>query len=68
MEDVEAERGLLKSSAKFIDDDYDWGWTPEELEAGLIGGDACLKLMNSAALWWSGYRDVPELYAVRCGT
>ncbi|MEA22954.1 helix-turn-helix domain-containing protein [Salmonella enterica] len=59
MEDVEAER-LIKSSAKFIDD-YDWGWTPEELEAGYIGGGRMFEIEDQRRDYVDGYRDVlPE--------
>ncbi|ELL0548343.1 helix-turn-helix domain-containing protein [Salmonella enterica] len=59
MEDVEAER-LIKSSAKFIDD-YDWGWTPEELEAGHIGGGRMFEIDEQRRVMVDGYRDVlPE--------
>ncbi|HFW1650799.1 TPA: helix-turn-helix domain-containing protein [Salmonella enterica subsp. enterica serovar Thompson] len=59
MEDVEAER-VIKSSAKFIDD-YDWGWTPEELEAGHIGGDRMFEIDEQRRVMVDGYRDVlPE--------
>ncbi|EAZ0191682.1 helix-turn-helix domain-containing protein [Salmonella enterica subsp. enterica] len=59
MEDVEAER-VIKSSAKFIDD-YDWEWTPEELEAGHIGGDRMFEIDEQRRVMVDGYRDVlPE--------
>ncbi|EID9932655.1 helix-turn-helix domain-containing protein [Salmonella enterica] len=59
MEDVEAER-VIKSSAKFIDD-YDWGWTPEELEAGHIGGGRMFEIDDQRRAFVDGYRDVlPE--------
>ncbi|HCL5348207.1 TPA: helix-turn-helix domain-containing protein [Salmonella enterica subsp. salamae serovar [1],40:z35:e,n,x,z15] len=59
MEDVEAER-VIKSSAKFIDD-YDWGWTPEELEAGHIGGGRMFEIDEQRRVMVDGYRDVlPE--------
>ncbi|EAU9421854.1 helix-turn-helix domain-containing protein [Salmonella enterica] len=59
MEDVEAER-LIKSSAKFIDD-YDWGWTPEELEAGHIGCGRMFEIEDQRRVMVDGYRDVlPE--------
>ncbi|ORT72411.1 helix-turn-helix domain containing protein [Citrobacter werkmanii] len=59
MEDVEAER-IIKSSAKFIDD-YDWGWTPEELEAGHIGGGRMFEIDDQRRDYVDGYRDVlPE--------
>lgn len=59
MEDVEAER-IIKSSAKFIDD-YDWGWTPEELEAGYIGGGRMFEIDDQRRDYVDGYRDVlPE--------
>ncbi|ECI3855322.1 helix-turn-helix domain-containing protein [Salmonella enterica subsp. enterica] len=59
MEDVEAER-VIKSSAKFIDD-YDWGWTPEELEAGHIGGGRMFEIDVQRRVMVDGYRDVlPE--------
>ncbi|ECF0476621.1 helix-turn-helix domain-containing protein [Citrobacter sp. wls830] len=59
MEDVEAER-IIKSSAKFIDD-YDWGWTPEELEAGHIGGGRIFEIDDQRRDYVDGYRDVlPE--------
>ncbi|EAQ6245546.1 helix-turn-helix domain-containing protein [Salmonella enterica] len=59
MEDVEAER-IIKSSAKFIDD-YDWGWTPEELEAGHIGGGRMFEIDEQRRVMVDGYRDVlPE--------
>ncbi|EEM8740981.1 helix-turn-helix domain-containing protein [Salmonella enterica] len=59
MEDVEAER-LIKSSAKFIDD-YDWGWTPEELEDGYIGGGRMFEIEDQRRDYVDGYRDVlPE--------
>lgn len=56
MEDVEAER-IIKSSAKFIDD-YDWGWTPEELEAGHIGGGRMFEIDDQRRDYVDGYRDV----------
>ncbi|ECD7340268.1 helix-turn-helix domain-containing protein [Salmonella enterica subsp. enterica serovar Newport] len=56
MEDVEAER-VIKSSAKFIDD-YDWGWTPEELEAGHIGGGRMFEIDEQRRVMVDGYRDV----------
>ncbi|EAB2798688.1 helix-turn-helix domain-containing protein [Salmonella enterica] len=59
MEDVEAER-IIKSSAKFIDD-YDWGWTPEELEAGHIGCGRMFEIEDQRRVMVDGYRDVlPE--------
>ncbi|HFW5273482.1 TPA: helix-turn-helix domain-containing protein [Salmonella enterica subsp. enterica serovar Bullbay] len=59
MEDVEAER-VIKSSAKFIDD-YGWGWTPEELEAGHIGGGRMFEIDEQRRVMVDGYRDVlPE--------
>ncbi|HGB4964683.1 TPA: helix-turn-helix domain-containing protein [Salmonella enterica subsp. enterica serovar Mississippi] len=59
MEDVEAER-VIKSSAKFIDD-YDWGWTPEELEAGHIDGGRMFEIDEQRRVMVDGYRDVlPE--------
>ncbi|ECY5873985.1 helix-turn-helix domain-containing protein [Salmonella enterica subsp. enterica serovar Telelkebir] len=59
MEDVEAER-VIKSSAKFIDD-YDWGWTTEELEAGHIGGGRMFEIDVQRRVMVDGYRDVlPE--------
>lgn len=59
MEDVEAER-LIKSSARFIDD-YDWGWTPEELEAGHIGCGRMFEIEDQRRVMVDGYRDVlPE--------
>lgn len=59
MEDVEAER-IIKSSAKFIDD-YDWGRTPEELEAGHIGGGRMFEIDDQRRDYVDGYRDVlPE--------
>ncbi|WP_275222591.1 helix-turn-helix domain-containing protein [Citrobacter freundii] len=59
MEDVEAER-IIKSSAKFIDD-YDWGWTPEELETGHIGGGRMFEIDDQRRDYVDGYRDVlPE--------
>ncbi|HGP2369857.1 TPA: helix-turn-helix domain-containing protein [Salmonella enterica] len=59
MEDVEAER-VIKSSAKFIDD-YGWGWTPEELEAGHIGGGCMFEIDEQRRVMVDGYRDVlPE--------
>ncbi|EDQ3264665.1 helix-turn-helix domain-containing protein [Salmonella enterica subsp. enterica serovar Mississippi] len=59
MEDVEVER-IIKSSAKFIDD-YDWGWTPEELEAGHIGCGRMFEIEDQRRVMVDGYRDVlPE--------
>ncbi|EDQ6342341.1 helix-turn-helix domain-containing protein [Salmonella enterica] len=59
MEDVEAER-VIKSSAKFIDD-YDWGWTTEELEAGHIDGGRMFEIDEQRRVMVAGYRDVlPE--------
>ncbi|EDT7242232.1 TPA: helix-turn-helix domain-containing protein [Salmonella enterica subsp. enterica serovar Victoria] len=59
MEDVEAER-VIKSSAKFIDD-YDWGWTTEELEAGHIDGGRMFEIDEQRRVMVDGYRDVlPE--------
>ncbi|EBS7876087.1 helix-turn-helix domain-containing protein [Salmonella enterica] len=59
MEDVEAER-IIKSSAKFIDD-YDWGWTPEELEADHIGCGRMFEIEDQRRVMVDGYRDVlPE--------
>lgn len=59
MEDVEAER-VIKSSAKFIDD-YDWGWTTEELEAGHIDGSRMFEIDEQRRVMVDGYRDVlPE--------
>ncbi|EHO5189040.1 helix-turn-helix domain-containing protein [Salmonella enterica] len=59
MEDVEAER-IIKSFAKFIDD-YDWGWTPEELEAGHIGCGRMFEIEDQRRVMVDGYRDVlPE--------
>ncbi|EIC5304774.1 helix-turn-helix domain-containing protein [Salmonella enterica subsp. enterica serovar Javiana] len=59
MEDVEAER-LIKSSAKFIDGYY-WGWTPDELEAGYIGGGRMFEIEDQRRDYVDGYRDVlPE--------
>ncbi|MFT8077294.1 helix-turn-helix domain-containing protein, partial [Salmonella enterica subsp. enterica serovar Typhimurium] len=56
MEDVEAER-VIKSSAKFIDD-YDWGWTTEELEAGHIDGGRMFEIDEQRRVMVDGYRDV----------
>ncbi|GAB0645685.1 helix-turn-helix domain-containing protein [Leclercia adecarboxylata] len=58
-DDVEAER-VIKSSQKFIDD-YDWGWTSEELESGHIGGGRMTELDDQRRIYVDGYRDVlPE--------
>lgn len=58
-DDVEAER-VIKSSTKFIDD-YCWGWTAEELEAGHIGGGRLLEIDDQRHAFVNGYRDVlPE--------
>ena len=56
LEDVEAER-VIKSSEKFIDD-YEWGWTPEELEAGHIGGGRMFEIDDQRREYVDGYRDV----------
>ncbi|MDJ8697175.1 helix-turn-helix domain-containing protein [Salmonella enterica] len=56
MEDVEAER-VIKSSAKFIDD-YHWGWTTEELEAGHIDGGRMFEIDEQRRVMVDGYRDV----------
>lgn len=56
MEDVEAER-IIKSSKKYIDD-YDWGWTTEELEAGHIGGSRIFEIEDQRREYVDGYRDV----------
>lgn len=59
MEDVEAER-VIKSSPKFIDD-YDWGWTTEEIEGGHIGGGRMREIDDQRRAFVDGYRDVlPE--------
>ncbi|MCI0190744.1 hypothetical protein [Cronobacter sakazakii] len=59
LKDVEAER-LIKSSPKFIDD-YDWGWTAEELEAGHIGCNRMFEIEDQRRAFVDGYRDVlPE--------
>ncbi|ELY7491541.1 helix-turn-helix domain-containing protein [Cronobacter turicensis] len=59
LKDVEAER-LIKSSPKFIDD-YDWGWTAEELEAGHIGCSRMFEIEDQRRAFVDGYRDVlPE--------
>ncbi|WP_312384489.1 helix-turn-helix domain-containing protein [Atlantibacter subterraneus] len=58
-DDVEAER-VIKSSTKFIDD-YLWGWTTEELEAGHIGGGRMTEIDDQRRAYVDGYRDVlPE--------
>ncbi|MEH4800613.1 helix-turn-helix domain-containing protein [Atlantibacter hermannii] len=58
-DDVEAER-VIKSSTKFIDD-YHWGWTTEELEAGHIGGGRMTEIDDQRRAYVDGYRDVlPE--------
>lgn len=56
MDDVEAER-VIKSSAKYIDD-YGWGWTTEELEAGHIGGSRIFEIEDQRREYVDGYRDV----------
>lgn len=56
LEDVEAER-IIKSSAKYIDD-YDWGWTTEELEEGHIGGSRIFEIEDQRREYVDGYRDV----------
>lgn len=62
-EDVEAER-VIKSSEKFIDDD-EWGWTPEELETGHIGGGRMFEIDDQRCEYVDGYRDVlPEPYTL----
>ncbi|ADZ13593.1 hypothetical protein [Cronobacter phage ENT39118] len=59
LEDVEAER-VIKSSPKFIDD-YDWGWTPEELKDGHIGFDRKFEIDDQRRDYVDGYRDaLPE--------
>ncbi|ELY2798340.1 helix-turn-helix domain-containing protein [Cronobacter dublinensis] len=59
LEDVEAER-VIKSSSKFIDD-YDWGWTPEELKDGHIGCDRKFEIDDQRRDYVDGYRDaLPE--------
>jgi len=59
MEDVEAER-VIKSSAKFIND-YEWGWTPEEIEVGHIDGGRMFEIDEQRRDYVDGYRDVlPE--------
>ncbi|MDK1241283.1 helix-turn-helix domain-containing protein [Cronobacter sakazakii] len=59
LEDVEAER-LIKSSPKFIDD-YDWGWTAEEIEAGRINGSRMFEIDEQRRDYVEGYRDtLPE--------
>ncbi|HGW6102638.1 TPA: helix-turn-helix domain-containing protein [Citrobacter werkmanii] len=55
LDDVEAER-VIKSSAKFIDN-YDWGWTPEELEAGHIADGRIFEIENQRRELVDGYRD-----------
>lgn len=55
-EDVEAER-VIKSSEKFIDD-YEWGWTLEELEAGHIGGGRMFEIDDQRREYVDGYREV----------
>ncbi|VYT93570.1 helix-turn-helix domain-containing protein [Metakosakonia massiliensis] len=56
LEDVEAER-VIKSSPKFIDD-YDWGWTPEELKDGHIGCDRMFEIDEQRRTLVGGYCDV----------
>ncbi|WP_084997631.1 helix-turn-helix domain containing protein [Cronobacter sakazakii] len=59
LEDVEAEL-VIKSSPKFIDD-YDWGWTPEELKDGHIGCDRMFEIDDQRRDYVDGYRDaLPE--------
>lgn len=59
MDDVEAER-VIKLSPKFIDD-YNWGWTAAELEAGHIGGGRMSEIDDQRRALVDGYRDVlPE--------
>ena len=42
----------------FRSDDYEWGWTPEELEAGHIGGGRMFEIDDQRREYVDGYRDV----------
>ncbi|MDI7502395.1 helix-turn-helix domain-containing protein [Cronobacter dublinensis] len=59
LEDVEAER-LIKSSTKFTDD-YNWGWTAEDIEAGRIACSRAFEIDDQRRDYVEGYRDtLPE--------